>query len=77
MEDIKEVVTESQEQDNSAVKSTNVDNVDKIVDYCVAEDTVVDKLNTGYIIRIPADEDMLNQTVEYFKFAEIPYEVVN
>lgn len=71
-----EVVAVSQEQDNSIQESTFVDNVDKVVDCCVVESTNVDNLQTGYTIRIPADDDILRQIEEYLKFAEIPYEVV-
>ena len=66
----------SQVQDNSAVKSTNVDNVDKVVDKCGVDCDTVDRSQSCYTIRIPADETMLNQLEEYMKFAEIPYEVV-
>lgn len=66
----------SQIQDNTAVKSTNVDNVDKVVDKCGVDCDTVEKSQKGYTIRIPADEAMLNQVEEYLKFAEIPYEVV-
>lgn len=79
----------SQVQDNYAVKSTNVDNVDKVVDKCGVDTVSVDNAEiifmdskgtlidkNHYLIRIPADETMLNQLEEYLKFAEIPYEVV-
>ena len=71
-----EVPAVSQEQDNTAVKSTNVDNVDKVVDKCRIDCDTVDKTQNCYTIRIPANEAMLNQLEEYMKFAEIPYEVV-
>ena len=76
MEAIKEVVAGSQEQDNFILKSTNVDNVDKVVDCCMVESTYVDNLHIGYNILVPADDDILHQIEEYLKFVEIPYEVV-
>lgn len=74
-----------------APKSTNVDNVDKIVDNCGTATIYVDNNETAgirmdnngpdiierrYSVLIPADDSMLNQVEEYLKFAEIPYEVV-
>lgn len=74
-----ELVAVNQEQDNSALKSTNVDDVDKNVDNFGLNELdpqVVDKSQNSYTIRIPADDAFLNQIEEYLKFAEIPYEVV-
>ena len=72
----KEAPVINQEQDNSALESTIVDYVDKVVDNYRPEPAVVDNSQNGYTIRIPADDDMLNQLEEYLKFAEIPYEVM-
>lgn len=78
-----EVLAVSQEQDNSALKSTNVDNVDKTVDKVGMDFSDVDKavadaswIGKHYTIRIPADDTVLNQIEEYLKFTEIPYEVM-
>lgn len=71
-----EQVVAIQEQDNSALESTNVDNVDRIVDKIGTCNDTVDEVLDYYTIRIPAKDEILNQIEEYLRFAEIPYEVM-
>lgn len=71
-----EMAASTEKQDNSTVESENVDNVDSSVDNFKVESENVDKSTSYYSIRVPANDDMLQQIEEYLKFAEIPYEVV-
>lgn len=71
----------TKEQVNSALESEIVDYVDKNVDnFGLKNESVTSSVQEEkkeyYTVRIPADENMLNQLVEYMKFAEIPYEVM-
>lgn len=71
-----EASTVSQAQDNSTPESTIVDNVDRNVDKIGTCNDNVDEVLDYYTIRIPADNNVLNQIEEYLRFAEIPYEVM-